>query len=279
MPIQRVEVDMNVIRRFWPNTQPHVQEDEFRGRCYVTNWGESYISVGKYLFLQKDEWSKFLPAIQEHSDQVIMCALRRGILSENLGFSSGVHLQNALVLMQAYREMFRGANVIENGSGWGILGTLASRLGASHIYGIEKDEKHYGPYQEHAGLNGVENTTLIKDDFVNISRIPELQNADIAMTNLPDNGFYRCHEDLRPDPDGDYLSSWHLFLAEAEKPKYYFMFGMDEQPTTGQNMAYVVRDWLTGKGWEQLVERTLPKSMKYAPTSFVFKRAGLKQAT
>lgn len=78
------------------------------------------------------------------------------------------HLATKLMIngMLAEKEIFKDAVVLEAGCGDGILAVLSSRLGAKHVYAVEKHNGILKVAKETVRLNKAENITFFEDDFI-----------------------------------------------------------------------------------------------------------------
>ena len=103
------------------------------------------------------------------------------VIEPVMGFGSGHHATTRLCLAALQRIGPRGRDVVDIGTGSGVLAIAAAQLGASHVVGVEIDPDALESARTNAALNGnppaVEFRLL---DFRNVI-VPA---ADIVLANL-----------------------------------------------------------------------------------------------
>lgn len=107
------------------------------------------------------------------------------VIDPKMAFGTGHHETTSLMVEQILREDVRGKNVIDMGTGTGILAILASMCGADHVTGIEIDEDAYVNAVENVKLNGRDNVTLKHGDASLLAGMAG--SADIFFANINRN--------------------------------------------------------------------------------------------
>lgn len=79
------------------------------------------------------------------------------VIDPKMAFGTGHHQTTALMIECMLEENFHGQKVLDMGCGTGILGILASKMGAKEIIAIDYDDICYESTKENAGLNGIRN--------------------------------------------------------------------------------------------------------------------------
>ena len=103
------------------------------------------------------------------------------VIEPGMGFGSGHHATTRLCLEALQRIGARGREVLDIGTGSGVLAIAAAQLGAAHVGGVEVDPDALESARTNAGLNG--NPAAVEfrlADFRNES----LPAADIVLANL-----------------------------------------------------------------------------------------------
>ena len=71
-------------------------------------------------------------------------------------FGAGHHETTSMLINSLVASNLSGKNVLDHGTGTGVLAIFAKRLGATHVLAIDIDEKSVENAKENAALNGEE---------------------------------------------------------------------------------------------------------------------------
>ena len=105
------------------------------------------------------------------------------IITPKMSFGTGHHETTFLVMNQIFELDCKGKCVLDVGSGTGVLGILASKLGAKKIIGIDSDIWSYKNSIENARLNNISNIKFING---NADAIGDAK-YDIVLANINRN--------------------------------------------------------------------------------------------
>ena len=106
------------------------------------------------------------------------------VIRPSMGFGTGHHASTRLCLRALQRLDLAGRDVLDIGTGSGVLALAAARLGASRVVGIDCDPDALGNARENAALNDLTGLlTLRQADLADAERIG-LEPADVVMANL-----------------------------------------------------------------------------------------------
>lgn len=112
-------------------------------------------------------------------------------------FGTGTHQTTRMILRRLLAMDLRGKSVLDCGCGTGILGIVASRLGADTVLGYDIDEWSADNAQHNATLNGVKNLRVLLGDASVLSDVAERFDLVIANINrnilLADMPAFRAH--------------------------------------------------------------------------------------
>lgn len=100
-------------------------------------------------------------------------------------FGTGTHETTRMVVYTLLYIYTEGKRVLDCGTGTGILGIAASKLGAKEVVAYDIDEWSTENAMHNAALNGVDNMKVILGDASVISRLPG--TFDIIMANINRN--------------------------------------------------------------------------------------------
>ncbi len=107
------------------------------------------------------------------------------VIDPKMAFGTGHHSTTCLMIGRLLSIDLNGKNVIDMGTGTGILAILAAMRGASKVAGIEIDEAAYVNAQENVALNGEFDIKLINGDASSLEDI-DFQ-ADFFLANINRN--------------------------------------------------------------------------------------------
>ena len=101
-------------------------------------------------------------------------------LEPGLAFGSGLHESTRLALVALERWLQPAGNVLDLGTGSGVLACAAARLGASHVDAIDIDSLAVAAARRNARLNGVEGRLVA----VQLGDRPPARSYDFVVANL-----------------------------------------------------------------------------------------------
>lgn len=122
-----------------------------------------------------------LPALS--GDDAGAARLRRPlviVIKPSMGFGTGHHATTDLCLRALQRIDLQGKRVVDVGTGSGLLAIAASRLGASHVLGIDEDSNAFHAAQENLSLNRGADVSLRLVDVRSIA----IEPFDVVLANL-----------------------------------------------------------------------------------------------
>lgn len=107
------------------------------------------------------------------------------VIDPKMAFGTGHHSTTWLMINRILSLDMLERDVIDMGTGTGILAILAAMRGARRITGIEIDEAAYVNAVENAGLNGCNDITLIHGDASALGAVD--YKADLFLANINRN--------------------------------------------------------------------------------------------
>lgn len=112
-------------------------------------------------------------------------------------FGTGTHQTTRMILRRLLAMDVHGKSVLDCGCGTGILGIVASRLGADPVLGYDIDEWSADNAQHNAALNGVENMGVLLGDASVLDNVEDRFDIVIANINrnilIADMPSFRAH--------------------------------------------------------------------------------------
>ena len=107
------------------------------------------------------------------------------VIDPKMAFGTGHHATTSQVIEHILAQPVAGKQIIDMGTGTGILAILCAMLGAEQVTGIEIDEAAYTNAVENIRLNHVDKTVnLILGDASALSSLPQV---DLFIANINRN--------------------------------------------------------------------------------------------
>lgn len=101
------------------------------------------------------------------------------IITPKMSFGTGHHATTHLMIQSMQQLTFTGKNVLDFGTGTGVLAILAERLGAKPVLAIDNDEWSITNAVENIALNHCSNITIEQADSLQMST-----EFDIILANI-----------------------------------------------------------------------------------------------
>jgi ribosomal protein L11 methyltransferase len=152
------------------------------------NWNEKWEqsiepqSIGK--FYVRPTWGAELPIDSELTELLI---------DPKMAFGTGYHATTRLILEWISEVVNKDDKVLDAGTGTGILGIAALKMGASSVFGFDIDEWSEDNCKENVALNQVAN---FKVELGSIEVIPEGSEYDLILANINRNALIELIPEL-----------------------------------------------------------------------------------
>ena len=177
-----------------------ISENIFDENLLQTTMDLNSYSVTREIIEQKnwnEEWEKsFHPVVIEN-----FCAIRASfhasvsnvkheiIITPKMSFGTGHHATTFQVIQFMEKLNFTGKNVLDFGTGTGVLAILAEKLNALHILAIDNDDWSINNARENIEMNDCSRITITKAAGLNSNQIFDVilanLNKHIILENLP----------------------------------------------------------------------------------------------
>lgn len=145
------------------------------------NWNEKWEqsikpqSIGK--FYVRPTWAEKLPIDSELTELLI---------DPKMAFGTGYHATTRLILEWLSDVVQKKDKVLDAGTGTGILGIAALKVGAESVFGFDIDEWSDDNCKENIALNGVTNFEI---KLGSIEVIPTDSTFDVILANINRNAL------------------------------------------------------------------------------------------
>lgn len=151
------------------------------------------------------------------------------IINPKMSFGTGHHETTALMAAELLRINLKGRNLLDAGSGTGILAILASKLGASDVIAYDIEDWAFENMQENVNLNSCFNVKVLKGDQ---TCVPDgKEDFDVILANINKNvlvedmEFYsrRLRKNGLLIISGFYREDLNDLIIKAEQEKLDFL--------------------------------------------------------
>jgi ribosomal protein L11 methyltransferase len=195
----------------------HISSREIEEKNWNKEWESNFepVEVEKFCYLR----SPYHKPSAEHRHEII--------IEPKMSFGTGHHSTTWLMINQMKDLDFSGKDVLDVGSGTGVLAILASRMECKKVTGIDIDEWAYNNSTENIEINKVTNCSLVHGTVKDIHG----QEFDIVLANITRNILLEEMEHYRQlCKDGGILIVSGFFeddikpiIAGAEKAGFRFI--------------------------------------------------------
>ncbi|AEV98974.1 ribosomal protein L11 methyltransferase [Niastella koreensis] len=117
--------------------------------------------------------------IRAHFHEPLQNVLHEIIITPKMSFGTGHHATTHLMIQNMQQLSFDGKQVLDFGTGTGVLAILAERLGAASVTAIDNDEWSINNAEENIKLNLCSNIALAQTDTLQMST-----EFDIILANI-----------------------------------------------------------------------------------------------
>lgn len=124
----------------------------------------------------------------KHTDRTMFAGddgVMRIFIEARNAFGTGTHQTTRMILRRLTNMEMDGKNVLDCGCGTGILGIVASKLGAKQVLGYDIDEWSSDNAKHNADINGVGNMDVLLGDASVLDGVDE--GFDIVIANINRN--------------------------------------------------------------------------------------------
>lgn len=147
-----------------------VSETEVDGEEWREKWKENFkpIRIGKIVIVP--EWMEYTP--QAHEKTVV--------IGSNMAFGTGEHETTSMCVELLQKYVDKNDTVIDVGTGSGILGIAAAKLGAKNVIMTDIDECAITASEQNIKLNGVKNAKVYLKNLLDDNTV----KGDVIVANI-----------------------------------------------------------------------------------------------
>ena len=178
--LARVEKELASLRRFSDIGPCTIERSETEDKDWVNNWKQYFHQFAVDEFLIVPSWEKVSP---EHEGKRVLH------IDPGTAFGTGMHETTQLCIRQLKKHVTNGCEVLDVGTGSGILGIVSLMLGAGHVFATDLDPCAIDAVCENLQANGIAPESM-QAVIGNLIDDPAIQDAagyekyDIAAANI-----------------------------------------------------------------------------------------------
>lgn len=207
--IESIKIRISELRNFGIDIGAgEIFTDNVNEEDWANNWKKYYkpTKIGNSIVI-KPEWEEYSPS---EGDLVIH-------MDPGMAFGTGNHETTSMCIENLEKYVSEKSTVFDIGCGSGILGIVASKLGAKNVVGIDIDEMAVKVANENIQKNNVQYImTAIAGNMTD--KIEEGAKADIVVANIIADIIMKMSGDVRKllKDDGIFISSG-IILAKVDE--------------------------------------------------------------
>ena len=155
-------------------------ESETEDKDWINNWKQYFKPFTVDHILIKPTWET-VP--EEHKDKLLIQ------IDPGTAFGTGMHETTQLCIRQLEKYVTPDSEVLDVGTGSGILGITALKLGAKHVFGTDLDENAITAVGENLEANGIapEQFKVVQGNIIDEKAVQDevkYEYYDIAVANI-----------------------------------------------------------------------------------------------
>ena len=155
-------------------------ESETEDKDWINNWKQYFKPFTVDHILIKPTWET-VP--EEHKDKLL------NQIDPGTAFGTGMHETTQLCIRQLEKYVTPDSEVLDVGTGSGILGITALKLGAKHVFGTDLDENAITAVGENLEANGIapEQFKVVQGNIIDDKTVQDevkYEYYDIAVANI-----------------------------------------------------------------------------------------------
>ena len=145
---------------------------ETEDKDWINNWKQYFKPFTVDHILIKPTWEEIPP---EHKDKLLIQ------IDPGTAFGTGMHETTQLCIRQLEKRVKKGEQVLDVGTGSGILGIAALKLGAGHVRGTDLDENAITAVGENLASNQIspEQFEVIQGNIIDDKRIQDWAGYEV----------------------------------------------------------------------------------------------------
>ena len=178
--LREVQEGIEEYRQFVDMGEGTIEASETEDKDWINNWKQYFKPFTVDNILIKPTWE---PRPEEHKDKMLIQ------IDPGTAFGTGKHETTQLCIRQMEKFVKPGVKVLDLGTGSGILGITALKLGADYVYGTDLDENAISAVHENLEANQIpeEKFGVIQGNIIDEKDVQDAAGYecyDIAVANI-----------------------------------------------------------------------------------------------
>ncbi len=178
--LKKVEAGLDELAAFTNLGARSLEASETEDKDWINNWKQYFKPFTVDHILIKPTWEEVPP---EHEDKLLIQ------IDPGTAFGTGMHETTQLCIRQLEKRVKKGDKVLDVGTGSGILGIAALKLGAGLVRGTDLDENAITAVGENLASNHIspEQFAVIQGNIIDDPRIKDwagYEEYDLVTANI-----------------------------------------------------------------------------------------------
>lgn len=157
-----------------------LEESETEDKDWINNWKQYFKPFTVDDILIKPTWEE-IP--KEHQDKLLIQ------IDPGTAFGTGMHETTQLCIRQLKKYVNSGSTVLDVGTGSGILGITALKLGAKEVFGTDLDDNAINAVGENLAANAIsaDQFTVLQGNIIDDKQVQDTvgyEVYDLAVANI-----------------------------------------------------------------------------------------------
>ena len=177
---QRILEGLEELKAFADVGSCEITMDETEDKDWINNWKQYFKPFTVDDILIKPTWEE-IP--EEHKDKLLIQ------IDPGTAFGTGQHETTQLCIRQLRKYAGKGAKILDVGTGSGILGIAALKLGAGEVFGTDLDENAIAAVGENLEANGIgtDRFRVVQGNIIEDKEVQDMAGFgcyDVAVANI-----------------------------------------------------------------------------------------------
>ena len=178
--LEKVKAELEELRMFVDIGSGMITLSQTEDKDWINNWKQYFKPFTVDHILIKPTWET-VP--EEHKDKLLIQ------IDPGTAFGTGMHETTQLCIRQLEKYVTPDSEVLDVGTGSGILGITALKLGAKHVFGTDLDENAITAVGENLEANGIapEQFKVVQGNIIDDKTVQDevkYEYYDIAVANI-----------------------------------------------------------------------------------------------
>ncbi len=215
--LQRVREELEDLRAFLDIGEGTIAASETEDKDWINNWKQYFKQFYVDDILIIPSWEEVK---EEDKDKMILH------IDPGTAFGTGMHETTQLCIRQLKKYVKPGMELLDVGTGSGILSIIALKLGAGHALGTDLDPCAVPAVEDNKKANGIPDQafTMLIGNLINDERVQEAagrEKYDLVTANILADVLIPLTPVVKEHlkPGGLYISSGILDVKEQEVRK------------------------------------------------------------